>query len=375
VSFSENPTKEIEANTNSDTCPVKVCVVNPNFYRSSGVTVAIRTIHSAMSGLGVEQSFVSCKYKEGDQDTSWIPTRSLRSFCLMDSNPIVLTKELCALASWLRLERIRIVHVHHRRLAVILCSSKALHGCKVVYTGHLTYPFATWFWPVQPDIATAVSKSVAYNMRSTTRINNVNVIGNPVCFPTEYPVRIKEDAVVDAVCIGRLEPVKGHEHLICAWSILAERGFRAKLALVGEGSLRGQLQRQVNKSGLGDLVEFRGFKADIKTEILRAKFGVLTSQVEGQAFAVIEAASCGRATLLTDVDGSRDCLPPNRMLPNGVPFGDLATLASTLQTWLTNPETVKQEGHIFFDFLRRTNSMEVVGQSYARVYRQISFKN
>jgi len=365
----------MKTNGKSITYPVKVCVVNPNFYRSSGVTSAIRTIYAATSGLGIEQTFVTCNYGDCDQDTSWLPERSLTSFRLMESNPLVAAKELCALASWLRLKQISVAHVHHRRLAAILCSSKALHGCRVVYTGQLTYPFAAWFWPVQPDVATAVSKSVAANMRATTRINNVRVIGNSVSFATEEGVHNEEDIVVDAVCVGRLEPVKGHEHLIRAWAILRNQGFRAKLAIVGEGSLLAHLRSLVCESGLGDLVEFRGFRADVKREFRRGRFGVLASQLEGQALAVVEMAACGRASLLTGVDGSRDCLPPSRRLPNGIPFGDPAALASALKTWLTSPGVVRDEGQIFFEFLRQTNSMEVVGQLYAGVYRDVSSGN
>jgi glycosyltransferase involved in cell wall biosynthesis len=339
------------------------------------VTVAIRTIYEATSGLGVEQSFVSCNYGSGEQDTSWLPDDSFTSFRLMDGRPIVLVRELCAFAAWLRCRGVSVVHVHHRRLAALLCSCKAFLGCRIVYTGQVTYPFAAWFWPVRPDLTTAVSDSVARNIRHTTRVQDVRLISNPVSFPPVAGMHPCENALVDAVCIGRLEAVKGHEYLVRAWAILRDQGCRAKLALVGEGSLQARLQSQVDESGLSELIEFRGFRTDTKSEILRARFAVLASRVEGQALAVIEAAASGRASLLTDVDGSRDCLPPRRKLPNGVPFGDSAALASALKTWLTSQEAVEAEGQEFFEFLRRTNSMEVVGRQYAEVYREACYKN
>jgi len=255
-------------------------------------------------------------------------------------------------------------------LAAILCSFRAFHRCSVIYTGQLTYPFAAWFWPVQPDVATAVSKSVADNIRATTRINNVSVIGNPVSFPTENGIPAEENIVVDAVCIGRLDPVKGHEHLIRAWAILRDQGFRSKLSIVGEGSLLAGLRSLVCESGLADLVEFRGFRADVKRELRRGRFGVLASKVEGQPLAVIEAAACGRASLLTNVDGSRDCLPPARVLPNGLPFGDAPSMASALKVWLSKPELVEEEGQIFLKFLRETSSTKTVGEQYAKIYRE-----
>jgi hypothetical protein len=77
---------------------------------------------------------------------------------------------------------------------------------------------------------------------------------------------------------------------------------------------------------------------------------------------------------LTDVDGSRDCLPRERKLPNGIPFGDSAALASALKAWLVDPETVGAEGQVFFEFLRRTNSAEAVGRLYAGAYREVLAK-
>jgi glycosyltransferase involved in cell wall biosynthesis len=354
--------------------PVRVCVVNPNFYRSSGITVAVKTIYAATSALGIEQTFVSCNYGDGEEDTSWLPDGRATSFRLMDRNPVVLIKELCAFGAWIRRKGVSIVHVHHRRLAAILCACKSFLGCSIIYTGNLTYPFAAWFWPVKPDLATAVSDSVAHNMRHTTRVRDIRLISNTTSFPEFSGLHPWGNVVVDAVCIGRLEPVKGHQHLIRAWALLRDQGFRAKLALVGEGSLRAQLQSQVNESALGELIEFRGFRTDVQSEILRSRFSVLTSQVEGQGIAVLEAAACCRASLVTDVDGLRDCMPPSGVLPNGVPFGNAIALASALKVWLSNSKVVEQEGQMFREFLRKTSSREVVGEQYALLYRQAALQ-
>ena len=34
---------------------MKVCVVNPNYYRSSGVTTVVRRLHQGVSGQGIDQ--------------------------------------------------------------------------------------------------------------------------------------------------------------------------------------------------------------------------------------------------------------------------------------------------------------------------------
>jgi glycosyltransferase involved in cell wall biosynthesis len=292
----------------------------------------------------------------------------------MHRNPIILAKELGKFATWLRRNQISVVHVHHRRLAALCCLFKGLLGCRVVYTGQVTYPFASWFWTVRPDVATAVSGSVARNMRDTMRVQDVRVICNPVDFSKTDLTIVSEEVVVDAVCVGRLEPVKGHQYLIQAWAKLRDQGIRAKLSLVGEGYLKAHLQSQVNEIGLEDLIEFRGFRSDVKAEVLRGRFAILASRVEGQALAVIEAAACGRASLLTNVDGSMDCLPPNRTLPNGVPFADAETLAAALKVWLSSRDLVKQEGQTFHKYLAQMSSSEIVGAQYAKIYREVGLE-
>src|ERR1700693_5972336 len=99
---------------------VNVCVANPNFYRSSGVTVAIRRIYESLPDVGVTQYFVDCGYGNEEPDTSWIPKERLALFSLMTFNPVVFVRACVAFLRWLKMKDIRVVHVHHRRLSIIL---------------------------------------------------------------------------------------------------------------------------------------------------------------------------------------------------------------------------------------------------------------
>lgn len=349
---------------------LKICVINPNFYRSSGVTIAIKNLYAATNGLGIQQYFVDCGYGVTDGDKTWIRHQRSVSFPLMHINPLVAFWAVRDMDAWLRQTGIRILHVYHRRLAAILWATKALHGCQIIYTGNGVYPFAAWFWPVRPDAATAITESVADNMRSMTRIREVQVIGNPVVFPVSPDTLDDSGIYVDAVCVGRLDPGKGHGNLIRAWAKLRDQGHRAKLALVGEGKLEGALRRLVAEKGLSDLVEFRGFHSDVAAEFRRGRFAILLSKSEGQGIVVLEAAAAGRASLLTDVPGLKDCRPPNCTLPNGVPYGNIQATVSALSTWIRQPEALKSEGHRFFRFHKRDGSTEVIGQQYAELYRR-----
>jgi len=141
--------------------------------------------------------------------------------------------------------------------------------------------------------------------------------------------------------------------------------------LVGEGTLRQALERQVEVLGLVDAVEFRGFQKNVIPQIEQALFAVLASRNEGQGIVTVEAAARGRASLLTDVDGSRDCVSPDRALPNLVKLGDVVGLADALEAWFMQPALAVSEGRVFFDYLKDTSSSTVVANKYRALYEQV----
>jgi glycosyltransferase involved in cell wall biosynthesis len=350
---------------------INVCVVNPNYYRSSGVTVAIRRIYESLPDAHVTQYFVDCGYGNEEPDTSWIPKSRLATFRLMTSSPVVLARACTAFLRWLKTNDIRVVHVHHRRLAVILGWLQVFHGFKLIYTGNLTYRYEFWFWLFSPRIATAISESVIDNLKRTTRTKQIHLIGNGCDFPAECPAVDISRVHATAICIARLDPVKGHDKLLDAWRILIDRGHQCRLLLVGEGQLRQALERQAEALGIGHAVEFRGFQKDVMPQIEQALFAVLPSRVEGQGIVTIEAAARGRASLVTDVDGSRDCVPAHHVLPNLVRFGDVVGLADALEAWFARPDLAASEGRVFFDYLKSSSSTASVANKYCALYEQV----
>lgn len=353
---------------------MKVCVINPNYYRSSGVTIVIRRIFEEVSKLGVEQHFINCCYGNEEEDKDWIPQERYCEFKLMSFNPVKLIREILLFIKWLKKNDIHVIHVHHRRLASILFPLQLARVSTVIYTGHLTYQFTLGFWLASPKFVTAISQSVMKNVQATTRAKYIELIGNPSEFPIQCPKIEIEQVKNRAICIARLEPVKGHEYLIDAWKILKNRGFDYKLILVGEGSLRHQLEEKVFTLGLSDLIEFRGFQEDIVKEVNRCLFAILVSSIEGLPVSVIEAAAYGRATLMNDVDGSRDCLPPQRNMPNGLFYGDSTALAEALELWFAEPLKVATEGKGFYNFHKTLNSKQIIANKYYLFYKKFCMK-
>jgi N-acetylglucosaminyldiphosphoundecaprenol N-acetyl-beta-D-mannosaminyltransferase len=342
---------------------VRVCMMNDNFYRSSGAARAIRRISQALSD--VDYCFAACK-NDGDlEDVSWVEDGKFERFDLKSPNPVRIVRELIRFRRWFELQRCDLVHCHHRRLSVLL----QLAQVPVLYTGHLAFQPAAWFRWLHPRRMTAVSRSVAMNIFETTGREVIRCINNPTHFPTTPPPIDVSVVRNRAVCIARLEPIKGHTHLLAAWKLLRERGHHYELDLIGEGSLRSQLESQLERDGLQETVKFQGFTNDVSRFIAGSLFAILVSEVEGQPLAVLEAAAMGRPTLLTSVPGSIDVLPQDGKLRNSIEYANVEALADTIEDWFQQPDQVVEEGERFFRFLRASSDSNTIAREYKEVYQ------
>ena len=344
---------------------MRICLMNDNFNRSGGVTIAIKRIAQAL--VDVDYFVVACEDDSRPQDLAWIPEGKFAMFYLKTSNLFLLWKEILRFKQWFDSEKLDLVHCHHRRLAAILQVAQV----PVLYTGHLVFKYESWFRWLHPRRMTAVTDSVAHNIYETTRRNVLARIGNPVLFPDSCPCVDLARVQKRAICIARLDAVKGHTHLLKAWKLLCDRGKRYELDLVGEGTLFSELSSQVERDGMDDLVHFVGYTSEVSSAIQNSLFAILVSEFEGQGIVTLEAASMGRASLLTAVPGSVDLLPPDGSLVNGLEFGNAVQLADALEQWFAVPEQVVEEGTRFFHFLKTTSDPVRVATGYRSLYQQI----
>jgi glycosyltransferase involved in cell wall biosynthesis len=139
------------------------------------------------------------------------------------------------------------------------------------------------------------------------------------------------------VAAGSLFPWKGFSDLIDAVALLRDRGRDIRLVIFGEGTLRGTLEAQVARLGLGDRVRLPGHTANTLKYFARADAFVLSSLVEGMPNVLVEAMMCGCTPVSTN------CPTGPRELLQGGRYGYLvevanpASLASGIEQALDNP--------------------------------------
>jgi colanic acid/amylovoran biosynthesis glycosyltransferase len=151
------------------------------------------------------------------------------------------------------------------------------------------------------------------------------------------------------VCVARLDEHKDQSSLVRAIASVKASGLQPKLLLVGDGSLRREIEALVAELELLDDVRFAGWQeqAEIVRHLSEARAMVLATHAEGLPVAIMEAFACGRPVIATDVDGVGE-LVQSAVTGWLVPHGNLEALSDAIKECLLTPpatlETMGQTG-------------------------------
>ncbi|QYX82156.1 GT4 family glycosyltransferase PelF [Streptomyces akebiae] len=132
---------------------------------------------------------------------------------------------------------------------------------------------------------------------------------DPAAFPPAGP----EPETLTLSWAGRVDPIKDLETLIRAFALVRAELPDTRLRLFGGTPRGGEAYRErcealAAQLGHGDAVTFEGRVDDIKDAYAAGNVVMLSSISEGFPFTLIEAMSCGRATVSTDVGGVREAV-------------------------------------------------------------------
>lgn len=140
-----------------------------------------------------------------------------------------------------------------------------------------------------------------------------------------------------AVIVGRLARQKGQDVALAAWRQVTDQLPQARLALVGDGPDRADLEHQAD--GVAS-VTFVG-RADPHEWLAAADVVGLSSRWEGMPLVLLEAMAAGRSVVSTDVAGAREALALDEAI---VPVEDPDALARALLARLGDPALAHAEG-------------------------------
>jgi len=168
--------------------------------------------------------------------------------------------------------------------------------------------------------------------------------------------------------IGRLEIVKGPDRFLdLAEACPADWAF----VLIGDGSMRAELEKSVQERGLEGRVFFRGAVADATPYMAELDALAVTSRHEGTPMVLLEAAGLEKPTVAFDVGGIRSAMKgaPESWL---APDGDVGALATQLQALLSDHRQAQSDAAAWKREAESKYSRDSVANEYAALYAGVS---
>ncbi|GHA20515.1 lipopolysaccharide glycosyltransferase, putative [Streptomyces purpurascens] len=132
---------------------------------------------------------------------------------------------------------------------------------------------------------------------------------DPAAFPHAGP----EPEVPTLSWCGRIDPIKDLETLIRAYAMVRAEMPATRLRLFGPVPPGGEayltrLEKLAAELGVTDGLTFEGRITEVRRAYAAGHLVMLSSISEGFPFSIIEAMSCGRTTVSTDVGGVREAV-------------------------------------------------------------------
>lgn len=223
------------------------------------------------------------------------------------------------------------------------------------------------------DKIIAVSRAVRRSMvHAGTSPEQIAVVYNgiePIAIPTaeekaallqSYGGKDGEKAVG---MVARLEEVKDHETFLLAAQNVLETRKDVRFYIVGDGSLRDELERRVYELGISSNVTFTGFVKDVEKIEAALDIAVITSKAEALCLSIIESNIAGVPAVGTDSGGVREVIKHGE---TGylVSVGDSDRLAERIEELLADDAKRKAFGE---HAKKRAESMFMADQMTQRI--------
>ncbi|MCX4802038.1 GT4 family glycosyltransferase PelF [Streptomyces sp. NPDC058682] len=278
-------------------------------------------------------------------------------------------------------------------------AAKYLDGVPFLLTEHgiylreryLGYRSAAQRWPVkalmlgfyrelntegyrQADLITPCNQ---YNRRweerggaESDRIRTVYNGVDPHAFPDAGP----EPDVPTLSWCGRIDPIKDLETLIRAYAFMREELPALRLRLFGpvpagceEYKLR--LEKLAAELGVTDGITYEGRIEQVARAYAAGSVVMLSSISEGFPFSIIEAMSCGRTTVSTDVGGVREAVGDTGLV---VPPREPETMARATLALLRDDERRAELGRLSRKRVVEKFTLHQSVDGFRHIYRELA---
>lgn len=169
--------------------------------------------------------------------------------------------------------------------------------------------------------------------------------------------------------VGRLVPIKRVDVLLRAVAHARGRGAPVRLAVVGDGELRPELEALASELGLAGSVWFAGYRASMVPVAAGSDIAVLSSDNEGTPVSLIEAGAAAKPAVSTRVGGVPDVVIPETGIL--VDAGDSAALGEAIAQLAGDAEARARMGALAREHVAQRFSVERLVEDMDALYDEL----
>ena len=285
---------------------------------------------------------------------------------------------------------IEVVHTHHFTQLFYAALPARMAGARIVHTEHEFFSYKQSAFArslIRPlsrlcDHMTVVAPEVGEYFVRTLGIpgRRVTVVPNGVlleAFNHSRDSARRELALDPDQCVigtlGRLEPEKDQSTLLDVFRQIVATHRQARLLVVGDGSLAGQLKAQAERLGIADQTLFYGYRRDIPRLLAAMDVFVLPSIREGLPISLIEAMAARTPVVASNIGSVNDLVRDGE---NGfvVPARDGAAFAHAIQRLLESTELRARFANAGRATVEASFSLRAAVRAYENLYRTAVMK-
>lgn len=294
---------------------------------------------------------------------------------------------------WSLLRRLRPAIVHTRGLATLEMQGPALlagvrarvhgeHGwdaragaepSRRRWLRRLCDPLVSHYIALSGELAAYLRVQVGVADARITRI--CNGVDTQRFYPgrdrSPLPANFAPPSTLVIGTVGRLETVKDQPNLVRAFIHLMptvpKAGDRLRLVIVGDGSLRAEIERLLAEAHVQDQVWLAGSRDEVPELLRSLDLFVLPSRAEGISNTILEAMACGLPVVATEVGGNAELVAEGET-GQWVPANDPVALAAAIRSYVNDPDRMQAHGAAGRREVEVRFSLEAMVTAYRAVY-------
>ncbi|MEW6089021.1 MAG: glycosyltransferase family 4 protein [bacterium] len=173
--------------------------------------------------------------------------------------------------------------------------------------------------------------------------------------------------------IACLKPQKSPQDFVKVAETVLQKNKNAQFILIGDGILRNEVEMLINNYELEDNVHLLGWRRDIPDLLSIMDIFVLTSLWEGLPLTVLEAMTCKKPVVVTNIDGNKDIVIDGQ---NGFLCepGNIKQMAEKIIYLIENPYYAETMGLSAYRFVQNFDKEKMLDGNI-EIYKKLSRKS